>query len=59
MAGDVKYDEYKGKPTIGLPTDKEGKYHFTFGVGKAKLIVEHIDEIKRFIKEHDEKGESA
>lgn len=59
MAGEVKYDEYKGKPTIGLPTDKEGKYFFTFGVGKAKLILEHIDEIKRFVIEHEKKGKSA
>lgn len=58
MAGEVKYDEYKGKPTIGLPTDKDGKYHFTFGLAKAKLIMEHIDEIERFVIEHEEKGKS-
>ena len=54
---EVKYSEYKGKPTIGLPTDKEGKYYFTFGLNKAKLILEHIDEIEKFVIAQEKRGE--
>jgi len=46
--------EYKGNPTISLPlggVDKEGNEKlFTFGVKKAKSILEHIEEIKEFVE---------
>lgn len=36
--------EYKGHPTIKLPTG------FTFGLKKAKAILDHIEDIKRFVE---------
>ncbi len=46
--------EYKGNPTISLPlgtTDRDGNEKaFTFGVKKAKAILEHIEEIKEFVE---------
>jgi hypothetical protein len=48
----VKISEYRGFPTIGIPTgtNKNGEtYYFTFGKGKARAILEHIDEIRAFV----------
>lgn len=41
--------EYKGKPTISLMREANDRFPFTFGVPKAKLIVEHFDEIVAFV----------
>ena len=48
---EVEYSEYKGSPTIVLPTGTE--WPFSFGVKKAKAVIENIDAIKKFIAEHD------
>ncbi|OGP23804.1 MAG: hypothetical protein A2X93_04840 [Deltaproteobacteria bacterium GWC2_56_8] len=45
--------EYKGSPTISLPTRDDGKFPFTFGVTKAKLILAYIDEIREFVEKND------
>lgn len=48
----VEHGEYKGKPTITIPVgdpDDKGMYWpFTFGVGKAKAILAHLDAIRAF-----------
>lgn len=47
--------EYKGSPTISIhELDEEGnkkQYPFSFGKKKAKLIIKHLDEIKKFAEE--------
>jgi len=48
----VERGEFKGKPVLILKRDEEDKYPFSFGLGKAKLIVENIDEIKKFLEEN-------
>lgn len=50
----VRHEEYKGHNLIVLMRDEDDAYPFKFGVGKAKLIVENIDAIRRFIEENDE-----
>lgn len=49
--------EYKGNPTISLPLgamDSEGNEKvFTFGVRKAKAILEYIEEIKEFVEANE------
>ena len=49
----VEYDEFKGHKMIKLisTTDQEGKYPFSFGKNKAKLIVENYEAIKKFAQE--------
>ena len=54
---DVTIGEYKGSPVITLPLSADGKFPFTFGLGKAKVILRYIDEIKKFVDEHDKKKE--
>lgn len=49
----VKEDEYKGKPILVLKRNEEEKYPFSFGVAKAKSILECIDDIKAFVEKHD------
>lgn len=47
---EVTYGEFKGNPTITLPLGQRG---FTFGLSKAKAIVEHIEKIKGFLEKHE------
>ena len=47
------YDTYKGHAILKLPLgeNKAGKrFDFTIGYRKAKAILEHLDELKRFIE---------
>lgn len=52
-----KIGEYRGNPTFSLLTgigQKDGKeYWMTFGVRKAKAIMEAKEEIAKFIKDND------
>ena len=41
---------YKGNATITL--DPDGKWPFSFGVSKAKLVIENIDAIRAFVTKH-------
>ena len=47
--------EYKGSPTITIFVSNNENFKFTFGLGKAKAIVEYLDDIKKFIEENDKK----
>jgi len=49
----VEFGEFKGNKMIKLISseDQEGKWPFSFGKRKAKLIVENIEEIKKFAEE--------
>ncbi len=48
----IEKSEYKGKPIIVIKRNEEDKYPFSFGVSKAKLILENIEEIKKFVEEN-------
>lgn len=48
----VEESEFKGNPMIVLKNDEEDKYPFQFGVKKAMLVVENIEEIKKFVEKH-------
>ncbi len=47
----IEYTEFKGNKIIVLKRDENDKYPFSFGKGKAKLIVENFEEIKKFAEE--------
>ena len=49
----VEFGEFKGNKMIKLisETDQEGKWPFSFGKNKAKLIVANYEEIKKFAEE--------
>ena len=48
----IEKGEFKGKPVIILRRNEEDKYPFTFGMTKAKLILDNIEEIKKFVEEN-------
>jgi hypothetical protein len=58
MPDTFKTDTYKGSPTCSVLIGVNGKtgeeYWFTFGVKKAKAILEHVHEIQEFVEEHDD-----
>lgn len=47
----AEYDEFKGHKLIVLKRDENDQFGFRFGKTKAKLIVDNIDEIKKFAEE--------
>ena len=49
----VEESEFKGNAMIVLKNNEEDKYPFQFGVKKAKLILENIEEIKKFVEKND------
>ena len=50
----TKIGEYKGHKMIILTEEgnESDKYPFSFGVKKAKLILDNIEEIKKFVEEN-------
>jgi len=50
----IEKTEFKGKPVIILKRNEEDKYPFSFGLSKAKLILENVDEIKKFVEENSQ-----
>jgi hypothetical protein len=54
----VERSEFKGKPVLIIKRNEDDKYPFSFGLTKARLILENLEEIKRFVEENfsEEKG---
>lgn len=49
----VKIGSFKGFPTISLLNTPSDKYPFTFGLAKAKRILENIEAIEKFVEENE------
>ena len=49
----IERSEFKGKPMLVIKRDEDDKYPFSFGMSKAKLILENIEEIKKFVAENE------
>ena len=47
----VEISEYNGNPVITLKRTDDDNYPFRFGVRKAQIIIDHIEDIKKFVKE--------
>lgn len=48
----VERSEFKGKPLLILKRNVDDQYPFSFGLSKAKLILEALEEIKKFVQEN-------
>ena len=50
----TKIGEFKGNKTITLFEEgsETEKYPFSFGLKKAKLIINNIEDIKKFVEEN-------
>jgi hypothetical protein len=44
---------FKGSNVLILKKNEDDKYPFSFGVAKAKMILENIEEIKKFILDNE------
>lgn len=51
----VEESEFKGNKMIVIKNSEDDQYPFQFGVKKAKLVVENIEEIKKFVEKYDNK----
>ncbi|MCK5492248.1 MAG: hypothetical protein KAJ14_03960 [Candidatus Omnitrophica bacterium] len=49
----VSESEYKGNAMLVIKNDEEDKYPFQFGLRKARLILENIEEIKKFVEKNE------
>jgi hypothetical protein len=54
----VERSEFKGKPVLIIRRNEDDKYPFSFGMTKAKLILENLEEIKRFVEDNDKAAET-
>lgn len=52
----VSESEFKGNPMLVLSQGPDDRFPFQFGLKKAKLILENIDEIKKFVEKHSAKA---
>lgn len=44
--------EFKGNPMLVLKNAEDDKFPFQFGVKKAKLVLAHIEDVKKFVEKH-------
>jgi len=51
----VERKNFKGNPILSIVDDSNEQFQtkISFGLKKAKMILENIDEIKKFIKDND------
>jgi len=49
----VERSDYNGKPILVLRRSEDDKFPFSFGINKAKLIMENLEEIKKFVAENN------
>jgi uncharacterized protein YgiM (DUF1202 family) len=49
----VTESEFKGNPMIVIKNSEDDQYPFQFGVKKAKMVLENIEEIKKFVQKHE------
>jgi len=49
---EVSESEYKGNPMLVIKSTPEDKFPFQFGLKKAKLVLAHVEDIKKFVEKH-------
>jgi len=50
----IERGEFKGKPVLILKRNEDDRYPFSFGLSKARLIIENFEEIKKFVDENSQ-----
>ena len=48
----IERSEFKGRPMLVIKSGEDDKFPFSFGLTKAKKILESIEEIKKFVDEN-------
>jgi hypothetical protein len=49
---EVLEGDYKGNAMLIIRQTSQDKFPFQFGLKKARLILEHIEDIKEFVHKH-------
>jgi len=49
----IERSEFKGRPMLVIKNGEEDKFPFSFGMSKAKKILESIEAIKQFVADND------
>jgi hypothetical protein len=49
----VEESEYKGNPMIVLKNSAEDNFPFQFGLKKAKLVLENVEAIRKFVEKYE------
>lgn len=49
---------FKDKPVLTLKNDENDRYPFTFGLSKARKILEAFDAVKAFVEKNDADDEA-
>lgn len=55
----VEEGMYEGKPVLTLKRKADDKYGFTFGFGKAKMVLEAIEDVKKFVEKQENQKKVA
>jgi len=55
----IERGEYKGNPTVSIrkDTEEQERYPFSFGIGKAKLLLAALNQEPDFLKKFVEENE--
>lgn len=53
----VEEAEYKGNKMLVLKNTEDDRFPFQFGLKKAKLVLEHVEDIKKFVEKYDKPKE--
>ncbi|MFA6431444.1 MAG: hypothetical protein WCV91_03570 [Candidatus Margulisiibacteriota bacterium] len=48
--------EFKGHSMLVLKRSEDEKFPFSFGLAKAKMILDNLEEIRSFVKDCEEKN---
>lgn len=48
----ISEEEFNGKPILTIKNGENDHFPFSFGLSKAKKILEAFDEIQRFVEKH-------
>ncbi len=49
---EVLEGDYRGSAMLIIRNAPEDKFPFQFGVKKARLILEHVEDIKKFVQKY-------
>lgn len=55
----VSEGEFKGNAMIILKRNEEDRFPFQFGLSKAKLVLDSVEEIKAWVAKHDKPKAAA
>lgn len=55
----VEEGEFKGNKMLILKRNNEDRYPFQFGLSKAKLIVDAIEQIKAWVKKNEDPADGS